>query len=330
VITDFAVITGTGKAGPGTSWRDNACRVMIRPDEQIHLLLCCDRGYAQHLCVALISLLTHNPDADFDVVIVTREDFGPAAPRLLKSLETFRNFTLRFVLFQPPADLNLPVRAHYSIDNYSRLWVAQFFSENVERVLYLDCDLIVLGDVAPMYGTDLDGALLGAVSIPGSTRCALLGIPETYGYFNSGVMVIDLRQWRETNAAGELIRYVMQNPDKLIDADQDALNACFFARRKPLSYIWNVITPFYFDYHPLGLDTVQVGQIRESACVVHFNGASKPWSYMSRHPRRGDYLRYLRLSEWRDYVPPDRTIGNRLKRHLVDIMPKGIMRAIGH
>ena len=303
---------------------------MTQPDQRIHLLLCCDRGYAQHLGVALISLLTNNPDLDFDVVVVSRENFGETENRLLKSLRSFRNFSLRFVLFQPPSDLNLPVRAHYSIDNYSRLWVADFFPETVDRVLYLDCDLIVLGEVATLYGCDLGGNLIGAVSIPGSTRCGLLGIPETSGYFNSGVMVIDLKQWRATHAAQQLVQYVIANPEKLIDADQDALNACFFDRRKALSYIFNVITPFYFEYHPLGIDAGMLAEIRKNACIVHFNGASKPWSYMSRHPRRNDYLQYLRLSEWRDYVPPDRTLANMIKKRVANLMPTGMKRAIGH
>jgi len=274
-------------------------------------------------------LLTNNPEPEFDVVVVSREDFGAAGDRLLTSLKSFQNLSLRFILFQPPADLNLPVRAHYSIDNYSRLWVADFFPESVARVLYLDCDLIVLGGVEPLFNSDLQGHLLGAVSIPGSTRCDLLGIPENHGYFNSGVMVIDLRQWRETDAVGTLVRYVVANPEKLIDADQDALNACFFDRRKPLSYIWNVITPFYFEYHPLGIDAGAVEQIRRDARIIHFNGASKPWSYMSRHPHQGDYLHYLRLSEWRGYVPPDRTVSNMVKRHVADLMPNGMHRVIG-
>ena len=303
---------------------------MTQPNKLIHLLLCCDRGYAQHLCVALISVLVNNPHLQFDIVVVSREDFGDSRDTILKSLRNFSNYSIRFTLFQPPADLNLPVRAHYSIDNYSRLWVADFFPESVERVLYLDCDLIVLGDIGPLFASELDGNLLGAVSIPGSTRCELLGIPESFGYFNSGVMVIDLRQWRESGAAAELIRYVIANPDKLIDADQDAVNACFFARRKPLSYIWNVITPFYFEYHPLGIDAVAVSEIRANARIVHFNGASKPWSYMSRHPHRADYFRYLQLSEWRAYVPPDRTVSNMLKKRLATLMPQGFKRAIGH
>jgi lipopolysaccharide biosynthesis glycosyltransferase len=303
---------------------------MPQPHDPIHLLLCCDRGYAQHLCVALISLLSNNPRQTFDIIVVSREEFGTSGDRLMKSLESFQNFSIHFILFRPPSDLNLPVRAHYSIDNYSRLWVADFFPASVERVLYLDCDLIVLGEIRGLYDSDLGGNLLGAVSIPGSTRCELLQIPKGFGYFNSGVLVIDLRQWRETRAAAELIRYVFVNPEKLIDADQDALNACFFSRRKPLSYIWNVISPFYFEYHPLGIDDTTVNQIRRDACIVHFNGASKPWSYMSRHPHREDYLRYLRLSAWRDFVPPDRTISNMVKKRIMGLVPEGVKRVIGH
>ncbi len=298
-------------------------------NDPLNLLLCCNRTYAQHLCVALISLLDSNKDQSFDIVVVSREEFGSDGDRLLASLAGFRNCSIRFALFEVPAGLRLPVRAHYSVDNYSRLWIADFFPAAVRRVLYLDCDLIVLGEVADLYNVDLNGSLLGAVSIPGSTRCTLLGIPERFGYFNSGVMIIDLEQWRATRAAAEVIDYIVANPDKLIDADQDALNGCFFARRKAVPYVWNVITPFYFDYHPLGMDQTIVDEVRQGARIVHFNGASKPWSYMSRHPHRQDYARYLRRSEWRDYVPPDRTISNMLKKHLATFVPKRVTRAVG-
>ena len=304
--------------------------MMSEPAERCHLLMCCDPSYSQHLCVTLISLFCSNPCLEFDVVVVGRNSFGSSSDQLLASLKPFKNCTLRFVVFHAPSDLTLPVRAHYSIDNYSRLWLADFFPESVQRLLYLDCDVVVLRSIADLYTTDLGGHLLGAVSIPGSIRCELLGIPTHFGDFNSGVMLIDLRPWRDTNAASQLIQYIIANPEKLIDADQDAFNACFFERRMPLSYVWDVISPFYFEYHPLGIDPKTVEHVRQNACIVHFDGASKPWSYMGCHPHREDYFRFLHHSEWRDYAPPDRTISNILKKHIRNIMPEGMKRAIGN
>ena len=195
-------------------------------------------------------------------------------------------------------------------------------------MLYLDSDLIVVGDIRELWDIDLGGRLLAAATIPGSTKCDFLSIPECYGYFNSGVMVTDLRQWRETRAIDEVVAFMAANPDKLTDVDQDALNACFYKRRAKLPYIWNVISPFYFAYHPLGLSQEEVETIRRDARIVHFNGASKPWSYMSKHPRRADYLSYLKLSEWRDYVPPDRTLYNMTKKKMAQFLPRWLVRAL--
>jgi len=294
----------------------------------VHVLFCCDPGYAQHLCVAIISMLENNPASQFDIVVVSREDFGDAGRRVARSVARYGNFDLRFEVFSPPKDLTLPVRAHYSLDTYSRLWLADFFPTSVERVLYLDSDLIVVGDIQELWATDLGGNLLAAASIPGSTKCEFLAIPESYGYFNAGVILTDLRQWRETRAVDELVAFVAANPDKLVDVDQDVLNACFYKRRAKLSYIWNVISPFYFPHHPLGLSQDEIQRVRRDARIVHFNGASKPWSYMSRHPRRDDYLSYLKLSEWRDYVPTDRTLSNMTKKQMARIVPRWLVRAL--
>ena len=169
-------------------------------------------------------MLENNPASQFDIVVVSREDFGDAGRRVAGSVARYRNFDLRFEVFSPPKDLKLPVRAHYSLDTYSRLWLADFFPESVERVLYLDSDLIVVGDIQELWDSDLNGKLLAAASIPGSTKCEFLSIPESYGYFNAGVILTDLRQWRETRAIDELVAFVAANPDKLVDVDQDVLN----------------------------------------------------------------------------------------------------------
>jgi lipopolysaccharide biosynthesis glycosyltransferase len=71
-----------------------------------------------------------------------------------------------------------------------------------------------------------------------------------------------------------------------------------------------------------------VPRIQAGARIVHFNGASKPWSYFSRHPRRADYYKYLELTPWRDFTPPDRTVMNRLRRAASSLVPGGVRRFV--
>ncbi|HTU53383.1 MAG TPA: glycosyltransferase family 8 protein [Acetobacteraceae bacterium] len=291
------------------------------------ILLCSNSLFLQHAAVCLTSLLANSPDLFFDIVVVSREGEAVNEEKLQRSLAIFCNHSLRFRQFTPPPDRLLPLnpRAHYTLDNWTRLWVEEFFGADVDRVLYLDCDMVVVGSVAPLWKIDLCGALLGAVDIPGSQRGVQnLGMRDEDGYFNSGVLLIDLAQWRRTRALDTVLRYVSANPGRLPDLDQDALNGCFHDRRMRLDYKWNVIRPFFREPGVLPLPRAEVEAVRREARIIHFNGWSKPWTYLCNHPRKAEYERYLRMTEWRDFVPPDRTVANRLRKGASTILPLGV------
>jgi lipopolysaccharide biosynthesis glycosyltransferase len=81
----------------------------------------------------------------------------------------------------------------------------------------------------------------------------------------------------------------------------------------------------------LPLERAEIEAIRREALIIHFNGGSKPWSYFCDHPRRAEYEKYLRMTEWRDYVPPDRTPLNMLRKGISAILPdrvKGFLKTV--
>ncbi|HEY1505992.1 MAG TPA: glycosyltransferase family 8 protein [Stellaceae bacterium] len=290
----------------------------------IPTLFCINQRYAKHAAACIVSLLERNSWAFFDLVIVSTGDLGVEAAKLRRTLAAYPNCALKTVRFDARPHPRLPVRAHYSIDNYTRLWMAEFFPATVERILYLDSDMIVTGDIGGLWRAPLGEAIVGAVTIPGSTRCGALGIPEEYGYFNSGVLVIDLARWRCEEIFTRLIDYLAANGEKIVDADQDVLNACLYDRRLALPYVYNAISPFFFDHHPLGMSAEERADVCANARIVHFNGASKPWSYLCRHPNRADYWRYLAKTEWRDDEPEDRNFTNWAKKTLGPLMPAAL------
>jgi lipopolysaccharide biosynthesis glycosyltransferase len=292
--------------------------------ESIPTLLCINAGYAQHAAVCIVSLLENNREHDFDIVVVTTESLGAGEERLRRSVRRYPNARLAVVPLNA-ATRHLPVRAeHYTVDTYSRMWVAEFFPQSVGKVLYLDSDMIVVGPIGELWRTDVADHVLAAVTIPGSDRCPVFGIPEQHGYFQSGVLLVNLQRWRADRIFDELVGWIGANPGKIVDADQDALNACLYDRRLALPYIWNVIAPFYFDYHPLGISQQERAAVQRDARIIHFNGPSKPWHYLNRHPRRADYWKYLALTEWRDYRPDDKTVINWGKKHFGTLVPEPV------
>ena len=188
--------------------------------------------------------------------------------------------------------------------------------------------MVVVGDISPLWRQDLGGKLLGAVDIPGSTRPAKLGMPPTYGYFNSGLLLFDLAQWRQRDALGRVLDLIRARATTFDDPDQDALNLCFYTERLALDYKWNVTTPFYRPFHDLKLSPAAIDAVKQDAKIIHFNGVSRPWSYHSRHPRKADYYHYLAETEWRDFRPADRTPVDIARKHLGPLLPKPAKRIV--
>jgi len=290
--------------------------------ETISTLFCINAGYTQHAAVCIVSLLENNKEYYFDIAVVTTEPLGSAEDSLQRTVAAYPNARVRVVQLKA-ATGHLPVRAdHYTFDTYSRLWVAEFFPEPIDKVLYLDSDMVVIGPISELWQTDLGDHVLAAVTIPGSNRCPIFGIPEQFGYFQSGVLLINLTKWRSDNIFDQLVDWIASNTAKIVDADQDALNACLYDKRLSLPYFWNVIVPFYFDYHPLGISDLERAAVQRDARIIHYNGPSKPWHYLSHHPRRADYWKYLALTEWRDYRPDDKTLINWSKKYLTRWLPE--------
>jgi len=231
----------------------------------------------------------------------------------------------------PVAELfneKFPIRSHLSFDAYVRLWVADFYSEEVTRVLYLDADIIVVGDIVELFNIDLGDAVLGAVPIPWYDRNNLPGYKREYGYFNSGVLLFNIARWRESNAHERVVEYIVEYRDIIRDADQDSLNACLFNEKYNLPLEWNVMNA-YFRGQPIGhLSAAEVDRIGMAAKAIHFAGSSKPWHYMSNHPKKELYYEYISMTPWAKYTPPDRTLFNIIMKNLADIMPSPLKRKL--
>src|SRR5438067_4260672 len=106
--------------------------------DPVHLLLCINALYLQHAAVCLTSLLANNQDLFFNIVVVARPTEILDEEKLHRSLANFSNYSLLLTRFTPPAAESLPLNpgAHYTVDNWIRLWVEHFFGSDVDRALY--------------------------------------------------------------------------------------------------------------------------------------------------------------------------------------------------
>lgn len=266
-----------------------------------------DDLYVQHLGVAFVSLLV-NLSKDW------KARFYVAYSEL--SLQNRMSLTRTVVrhgghiVFLPVnggafSDLYLKAGTHISHVSYYRLIMPDMlrFKHDVQA-LYLDCDVIVRGDVSRLVQTPLKGCPVGAVEdLGGGFRLADLNIPPDSAYFNAGVLLINLREWRERKLSAQVLEFLRNNRERLHYHDQDGLNAVLHGQWHPLHPRWNAQS------NMLGKPDAapeRISLLREGArnpAIVHYTGKSKPWHYDNVHPYRNEYYRYLALTEWKSFKP---------------------------
>ena len=189
----------------------------------------------------------------------------------------------------------------------------------VERVLYLDADILARGDIGRLWDTDLDGKLLGA--------CPDVGFPlgheqiERGPYFNAGVLLMDLTRVRgEVQKLGDVVKSMVSS--KFVE--QDALNVHFRGAWKPLSLEWNA--QGLGTYAELQTADREAAKLHEMAdpVLVHFTGpvspslplvlnpyvqpcVSKPWGYAKArgHPYADEWWAALKETPWAEWVESD-------------------------
>jgi lipopolysaccharide biosynthesis glycosyltransferase len=187
-------------------------------------------------------------------------------------------------------------------------WYRVFLPEllpDVDRVLYLDADLIVLESVAPLWEVDMTSNLIAAVTNVLEPRYAnrpgALGIAGSRSYFNAGVLVMNLDLMRREGSSRALYEYGRRHADRLLWRDQDALNVVLGASRVPLHPRWNCmnsILAFPWSADVLGAEAV--AEARANPAIRHFEGPgfNKPWHYLCQREWRELYRHHRRGTPW--------------------------------
>lgn len=288
--------------------------IAVVSGETIDVVLACDDAYAQHAHVVIASMLASNSQHNFRAFLLVPAGFRHA--QRLRELERYANCQLHVIEIDADRVRDLTVSEHISTTAYFRLLVGDVLPADVRRVIYFDSDIVVTGDLLGLWQVDLGQKIVGAVADATGDRDAelkgRLGMPREATYFNSGVMVIDLPRWRAHDIAARTLQFCREHAGRLTYWDQCALNVVLAGNVANVNVIWNVQSSHFSE--PDHRDVT--GDAVSRARVVHFTTAHKPWLYLCSHPLAGLYWKRLRDTPWRGYRPPDRTVGNVVKRQL--------------
>lgn len=254
---------------------------MAETTDAICVTLVTDTAGIGHAIVALKSLFISNRDESLDVhLIIDNADVSCVCR--IKELEEFFNRKIRihsvgndFLTDLPPTshkNTKLPAAANY------RIKIGELLPD-LNRTIYIDTDVIVKDSLRPLWDTDLKGNILAGVidSFDHRGHCNRLRYDPADGYINSGVMLIDLRQWRRSDTSDKITRSILRNKD-YIWRDQDAINDCLHGQILLLPLKYNVQQGFFLRNPDVGDQWLgQIEEARRHPVIMHYNGRPKPW-----------------------------------------------------
>lgn len=277
----------------------------------IYNIVCiADEAYAQHTAVMLTSLFSTNPDKTFRVFLMTYIMSSETKKRLEEVMKK-RHGELH-ILEDDYADSGINALKAETTNKawnpimYLKLLIPQKLPTDVERFLFLDVDMVINHDIDELYRTDLQGNIVAACDdykFQAAHRLRL-GLKDDELYVNSGVMVIDLKAWREKEKQCPMIDFLASYRN-VLNNDQDGFAIYFRGQIMLLPNRWNVTT-FYFEQEPRIMPQYlpEVDELRWNPYIIHFCEPIKPWYRDCKHPYRNLYRKYLMMTPWRGYHFP--------------------------
>ena len=306
--------------------------------ERITILCATDDGYAPYCGIMLTSLFENNRDREIRVFVLVDK------PLLKKHRKRFRKLSdrygseINFVLMDGSFFRRFPIKGdayavkYLSVVTYYRLYAERMLPDDVGKVLYLDCDLIVHGPVGELFDMDWDGFALGAVQdiTSGHLDCYdRLGYDRSRGYFNAGVLLINLDYWRAHGIERQCIAFLESYYDRVFYNDQDVLNAVTNECKADLPVKYNFQTLFLMPHIFNTLSEEVKEDILGTECprIIHYIGFTKPWmTEYYAFPYNVEWHEYKSLSPWRhvsDLLPKEKRFRCFIKRYF--LWPRGIL-----
>lgn len=268
-------------------------------------------AYARHLGASLCSLYDRNEScAEIQVYILSmqisrenREALEEIAARYDRKLTMIEMGDLE-ARFGSAVDTG-----GYDISIMLRLFMGEVLPDDVERVLYLDCDTVILQPLRHLWKEDLGDAVVGAVMEPTIYEAVResIGLSPEDAYYNSGVLLVDLKRWREEGVQQQLLDFWKEKGGKLFASDQDVINGTLKGRIHTLMPRYNFFTNYrYFSYKELvkyaptyeAVPEEELALAKKHPTILHYMGDERPWIAGNLNHYRRAYDIYLAQTPW--------------------------------
>ena len=311
----------------------------------LNLLYQFNEKYVPYAGVSIYSALQNNQHMEKICVYILGENISDDSKNQLEQMlsEFCREiiFVNTELLIHKMKSMKMPTyRGAYAAN--MRLFLDEVLDESVDKVLYLDADTIINNQLDELIEIDLNGKTIGMVlDSLGASHKKQIGLSAKDDYYNSGVIIFDMKKWRQRGYSHKIVEHVKQERNNYPAPDQDLLNVVCRGDtfRLDVKYNFQPVHSVFSDRQYLKImrpkiyyKKEQLKQSRENVCIYHcfrFIGEF-PWHKENVHPYSAMFDYYLQMSPWRDYKKETAEMGSllRIEKILFKILPKTIFLCI--
>lgn len=187
---------------------------------------------------------------------------------------------------------------------YYRLLAPHLLPTSLEKVLYLDPDILVINPIRPLWEVKLKDCIFAAASHIGVTNIIngvnRIRLGTNHDYYNTGVMLMDLKKAREIVKPEEIYQCVNDYKAELLLPDQDVFNFLYGEQTLPLDdAIWNYDARYYSNYLIRSGGEYHLDWVMQNTVILHFCGKKKPWTQSYSYRFAALYKHYMKIGTWR-------------------------------
>ncbi|KJJ70736.1 MULTISPECIES: glycosyltransferase family 8 protein [Clostridia] len=279
----------------------------------MNILYTCDNNYVWLMGISMLSLFENNKKADKIIVYLFSEHIAIDNQNRLKSIAYL--YGRECIIIDLP-ELDIPkalCSLRWPKSAFSRLYSAELLPKEIYKILYIDCDTIILGSLAELWEMNVDEyTVFGVKDCIGLNYRRNIGLDTHSLYINAGVLLLNLEKLRMFRITALIDGFLKSYGNTIHYADQDILNGMFNGKFGILPSKYNVMTlEFMYNYteirairHPINYySREEIKNAIEHPCITHFTTCMlniRPWFRNSTHPLTNEFMHYKMMSPWKD------------------------------
>lgn len=271
-----------------------------------------DDKFVPQLATGICSICENNEMEEIEFYIISKGISNLNKEKLTKYIKSYnKNVTIIELL-------NVKDYINFDFDTSSwndivlaRLFFDRLLPDGVDKILYLDGDTMVRRNLRDLWKVDLSDYVIGAAIEPTANkkRKKAIGLELAMPYYNAGVLLINMKKWKEIGAGKLVLDFYKEHQGRLFANDQCAINGALKEWIRQVPIIYNFCNSYrFYNYKSIVkmmkptkfISKDEFKRQCASPVIIHFLGEERPWRIGSTHTYTREYLNYWRKTPWKD------------------------------